>query len=227
MNMARITHPGMTPQPAVPRQLERAVPAYGLQDSSGMPSTTNMSATMTPAMAVWPQTQPPQPSTMGWADPSLQEQQHRLQYPHQAMMQNFMQPVRPPSVNSHRPQHDLPPRPVQSGPWTAREDDILIKARSQGLAWEEIHKQCFPNKTGNACRKRHDRLLIKARDPTWDEARIQKVVYRYNRARESMWRPIADQVGERWEDVEKVVGHSLFSVVLLQQYGVSEHTHGS
>ncbi|KIW17085.1 hypothetical protein PV08_04276 [Exophiala spinifera] len=193
----------MTPQPAGPRQLERPVPSYGLPDSGGMPCTTNMPATMTPAMAVWPQTQPAPPSTMGWADPSLQEQV-RVQYPHQSMMQSFMQPVRPPSINSHRPQHDMGPRPMQSGPWTAREDDILVKARSQGLAWEEIHKQCFPNKTGNACRKRHDRLLIKARDPTWDEARIQKVVYRYNRARESMWRPIADQVGERWEDVEKV-----------------------
>lgn len=215
-----MTHAGMTPQPTGPHQLERQVPSYGLQDSSSMPTTTNMPATMTPAMAVWPQTQPPQGPPMSWVEPSLAEQ-HRLQYPHQAMMQNFMQSVRSTSTKSHRPQHDMPNRPLQSGPWTTREDEILVNARSQGLAWEEIHKQCFPNKTGNACRKRHDRLLVKARDPTWDEARIQKVVNRYNLVREPMWRNIADQVGERWEDVEKVVGLSpsllflSFSITLL------------
>ncbi|KAJ9500745.1 hypothetical protein H2202_003961 [Exophiala xenobiotica] len=158
---------------------------------------------MTSAMAAWPQ--PQQPSAMGWADHSLQDQ-HHMQYPHQSMMQNYMQPVRPPSMTNHQLPQETLPRPSQSGPWTPEEDDILIKAKGQGLAWEEIHKKFFPNKTGNACRKRHDRLLIKARDPTWDEARTQQVVARYNRVRDQVWRGIAEQVGEKWEDVERVVG---------------------
>ncbi|KAK5467843.1 hypothetical protein LTS15_000816 [Exophiala xenobiotica] len=153
-------------------------------------------------MAAWPQ--PQQPSAMGWADHSLQDQ-HHMQYSHQSMMQNYMQPVRPPSMTNHQLPQETLPRPSQSGPWTSEEDDILIKAKGQGLAWEEIHKKFFPNKTGNACRKRHDRLLIKARDPTWDEARTQKVVARYNRVRDQVWRGIAEQVGEKWEDVERVI----------------------
>ncbi len=199
MTMTIIPRPGMPPQRSVPRRLDRPVP-YSLRDSGSM--ATPMTTTMTPTMAAWPQ--PQQPSTMGWADHSLQD--HHMQYPHQTMMQTYMQPVRQPSMTNHQLPQEMQPRPSQSGPWTPEEDDILIKAKGQGLAWEEIHKQFFPNKTGNACRKRHDRLLIKARDPTWDEARTQKVVARYNRVRDQVWRGIAEQVGEKWEDVERVVG---------------------
>ncbi|KAK4938618.1 hypothetical protein LTR10_020969 [Elasticomyces elasticus] len=166
-----------------------------------MSSATNMAANMTPSMAAWPP--PPQQPTMGWPEQHLPDP--HMQYTQQTMMPTYMQPVRPQSMpNIHNPQ-ESGPRPGQSGPWTPEEDETLIKAKGEGLAWDEIHRRYFPHKTGNACRKRHDRLLIKARDPTWDEARTQKVIGRYNRVREQVWRPIADSVGEKWEDVERVV----------------------
>ena len=97
------------------------------------------------------------------------------------------------------------PRPGQSGPWTAEEDAVLLEERSRGLAWDDIHNRRFPNKSGNACRKRHERLLAKARDTDWDDNRVHNVLIIYNRHREDLWKPVAEQVGEKWEDVEKVV----------------------
>ena len=84
---------------------------------------------------------------------------------------------------------------------------MLIDAKSQGLGWNEIHQRFFPNKSGNACRKRHERLMVKLRTTEWDNARIQRVMAAYNEpgVREEFWSGIAHRFGERWEDVEKVV----------------------
>ncbi|EXJ78221.1 hypothetical protein A1O3_09382 [Capronia epimyces CBS 606.96] len=111
----------------------------------------------------------------------------------------------PPSMSMHQPVRTEPvPRPGQSLPWTPEEDNALLEAKSQDMSWDDIHVQYFPNKTGNACRKRHERLQQKARGH-WDEARIHKVITCYNRHREQFWRSISDQVGERWEEVEKMI----------------------
>lgn len=153
-------------------------------------------------MAAWPHSQPG--SGMGWSD-------HHLQYAQQPMMQAYMAgaPVRapPPSMSMHQQiRPDTVPRPGQSLPWTPEEDSALLEAKSQDMSWDEIHTQYFPNKTGNACRKRHERLQQKARGH-WDEARIQRVVTCYNRHREQFWRGLSEQVGERWDEVEKMVSH--------------------
>lgn len=102
-------------------------------------------------------------------------------------------------------QREQLPRPGQSGPWTPEEDAILLEERSRGSAWDDIHNRHFPGKSGNACRKRHERLLTKARDTNWDDARINNLLVVYSRHRESVWRQVADEVGEKWEDVERVV----------------------
>jgi hypothetical protein len=47
----------------------------------------------------------------------------------------------------------------RSSSWSAKEDDILIQARAQGLNWNQIASKHFPNKSPSACRKRHERLL--------------------------------------------------------------------
>jgi hypothetical protein len=145
---------------------------------------------------------------MGWPDHHLQEH-HHLAYPGQSMVPTYIQPthMRASSMTNHPmvQQQETGPRPGQNGPWTPDEDDVLLDAKSRGMAWDEIHRQYFPLKTGNACRKRHDRLLAKARDPTWDDARVQRVLDCYNQQREPLWRSVADQTGERWEEVEKVV----------------------
>lgn len=83
-----------------------------------------------------------------------------------------------------------------------------MDAKSEGLAWNDIKLKYFPNKTGNACRKRHERLMQKLRTTDWDEARIRRVTNAYTTsgARERFWKEIARRVDEdRWEDVERVV----------------------
>ncbi|KIX01668.1 uncharacterized protein Z518_09394 [Rhinocladiella mackenziei CBS 650.93] len=155
-----------------------------------------MTTTMAPALAAWPHNQPAH--NVGWPEP-------HLQYPPQAMMQTYLQPIHTSSIAPHSARREPLPRPGQSSPWTAEEDNILLDAKSQGLAWEEIKIKHFPNKSGNACRKRHERLLAKARKTDWDEARVQKLVNCYSRCREQIWRQLSDQVGERWDEVEKVM----------------------
>lgn len=83
-----------------------------------------------------------------------------------------------------------------------------MDAKSQGLGWNEIHQRHFPLKSGNACRKRHERLMQKLRTTNWDDGRIRKVMAAYNNPgiREQFWTDLANRVGEdRWEDVERVV----------------------
>lgn len=156
--------------------------------------------TMAPDLAAWPQTS--HVHSLAWPD-------HTLQYPsHAAIMQTYIQPVRTPSISNvptPTPRESMS-RPGQSTPWTMQEDNLLMDGKARGLSWEEIHKQYFPTKSANACRKRHERAIAKARDTDWNEARIQKVIEEYNRSREQFWRKLSEVVGERWEEVEKLVG---------------------
>ena len=82
-----------------------------------------------------------------------------------------------------------------------------MDAKSSGLGWNEIHQKYFTNKSGNACRKRHERLMVKLRTTDWDDERIKQVMAAYNSpgVRQEFWTEIARRVGERWEDVERVV----------------------
>lgn len=96
----------------------------------------------------------------------------------------------------------------QSVPWPSRDDNLLIAARLQGLGWGQIQKEHFPTKTPNACRKRYERLIAKRRGSDWDSERFERLGIRYRELREQTWRPLADAVGEKWQDVEKIV--SLF-----------------
>ena len=107
-------------------------------------------------------------------------------------------PPPPPPITMH---------PGQSAPWTAADDSALIDAKGQGLGWNEIHQRFFPNKSGNSCRKRHERLMFKLRSCEWSDGRIQNVMNAYNTrgVREHFWRGIADPFGENWQDAEKVV----------------------
>ena len=86
-----------------------------------------------------------------------------------------------------------------------------MDAKGSGLGWNEIHQKFFPNKSGNACRKRHERLMVKLRTTDWDDQRIRRVMNEYNAAglRQDFWTQIARRLGERWEDVERVVCHTI------------------
>lgn len=43
--------------------------------------------------------------------------------------------------------------------WSTKDDEILIQLRAQGVSWNQMASEHFPSKTGNACRKRHERLM--------------------------------------------------------------------
>ena len=45
--------------------------------------------------------------------------------------------------------------------WLPEHDEFLTQARTKGLSWQSIASTYFPDKTANACRKRHERLLEK------------------------------------------------------------------
>lgn len=50
---------------------------------------------------------------------------------------------------------------VQTGPWSARDDEVLVQARTISMGWAQIQGKHFPTKTAKACRLRYERLLIK------------------------------------------------------------------
>ncbi|KAL2014564.1 hypothetical protein VTN00DRAFT_2089 [Thermoascus crustaceus] len=91
-----------------------------------------------------------------------------------------------------------------SVPWPSRDDNLLVAARLQGHGWGQIQKEHFPSKTPNACRKRYERLIAKRRGSDWDSERFERLGTRYRELREQTWKPLADAVGEKWQDVEKV-----------------------
>lgn len=94
-----------------------------------------------------------------------------------------------------------------SSSWPSENDEILMHARQQGLNWQPIAFKYFPDKTPNACRKRHERLMEKRNSAgSWDSAKIETLAKAYNDVREQMWRVLADRIGsEKWQTVEAKV----------------------
>lgn len=110
-------------------------------------------------------------------------------------------------TNSSEPdrKHSLP-EPVVSNHasnWSSQDDAILLNARSRGHGWSQIQREHFRNKTANACRKRHERLIAKRRGLEWNQDMLEKLSTEYIKLREQIWQPLAHNVGEKWQDVEK------------------------
>ena len=81
-----------------------------------------------------------------------------------------------------------------------------MRARQQGLNWQPIASQYFPDKTANACRKRHERLMEKRNSAdNWDGIKMDMLSKAYVELREQMWKILADRVGEKWQNVEAKV----------------------
>lgn len=89
--------------------------------------------------------------------------------------------------------------------WNASDDEILLTARAAGLNWQPIAVQHFPNKTANACRKRHERLVERRRHEDWDARKLDILATAYMECRKEMWSIIAAKVGEPWGVVESKV----------------------
>lgn len=91
--------------------------------------------------------------------------------------------------------------------WPPGKDDLLLmRTRQQGLNWQQIASQYFPDKTANACRKRHERLMEKMNDVGHgNDVKIETLDKVYVDVREQMWKILADKVGEKWQTVEAKV----------------------
>ncbi|KAL8862865.1 MAG: hypothetical protein Q9178_000807 [Gyalolechia marmorata] len=118
-------------------------------------------------------------------------------------------PARSVTPNIGGPNHAQPntsSEPHSSTPWSSASDDQLMSARTQGLNWQTIADTHFPNKTANACRKRHERLMEKrGSQGEWNGGKFEEVARAYGEVREEMWRILADRVNEKWNVVERKV----------------------
>ena len=95
---------------------------------------------------------------------------------------------------------------TRSSSWSTKDDETLIRARAQGLNWNQIGPKHFPSKTPNACRKRHERLMERQNAEQWDGVKLEVLAQAYMEMRQEMWSLLAARVGEKWQLVEQKVG---------------------
>lgn len=105
-------------------------------------------------------------------------------------------------------QYTAAPVPQRSGSsaWTPQNDDILLNARAKGMNWQPIQAQYFPEKTPNACRKRHERLILaRSSNEDWEMDKMKELADHYMSIRDKIWKPLADEMGEKWSTIEAKV----------------------
>jgi hypothetical protein len=117
-------------------------------------------------------------------------------------MQEQTHDSRPVSSSAHAPGNASK---STSTPWIPADDETLLQARASGLNWAPIQQQFFPNKTPNACRKRHERLMEKRSAEDYDGVRLETLARAYAEVRKEMWGVLANRVGEKWGVVEQKV----------------------
>lgn len=132
---------------------------------------------------------------------------------------------------THRPSPIQLPSSRQSAPpqgqtghrnaaiWNEEDDQILISARASGLNWQPIALTHFPNKTANACRKRHERLMERRQHDDWDGHKLDALAAEYMECRREMWSILAAKVGERWALVEAKVWRRHFACDKMEADG--------
>ncbi|KAM0279180.1 hypothetical protein ACHAQH_004724 [Verticillium albo-atrum] len=91
---------------------------------------------------------------------------------------------------------------ASSGAWTPQDDQTLLAARAQGLNWAQIQITYFGNKTPNACRKRHERLMERKGADDWDNRKLERLAKEYMSMRKDIWAGLAARTGEKWNVVE-------------------------
>lgn len=90
--------------------------------------------------------------------------------------------------------------------WTEEEDNVLIDARASSLDWKRIQQQHFPQKTHNACRKRHERLMARRHSDDWEGPKLELLAKEYMNIRPQMWSMLANMLGEpKWQLIETIV----------------------
>ncbi|TGJ87575.1 hypothetical protein E0Z10_g1226 [Xylaria hypoxylon] len=101
----------------------------------------------------------------------------------------------------------MPHRP-SSGAWSQQDDHNLLTARQQGLNWAQIQSTYFPNKSPNACRKRHERLLERRGADDWDARKLERLAKEYMSMRKEIWQGLAARTGDKWTVVEAKCMHN-------------------
>lgn len=94
---------------------------------------------------------------------------------------------------------------ASSGAWNAQDDQTLLAARAAGQNWSQIQANYFPTKTGNACRKRHERLMERKGADDWDTRKLERLSKEYMAMRKEIWEDLARRCGEKWNVVEQKV----------------------
>lgn len=89
--------------------------------------------------------------------------------------------------------------------WSPEDDDTLMSARASGMDWKTIAARHFPQKTSNACRKRHERLMERRNAEEWGGPKLETLSREYMAVRREMWSVLADRVGEKWQVIEAKV----------------------
>ena len=92
-----------------------------------------------------------------------------------------------------------------SASWDLEADWLLKEARSRDMNWGLIQQTYFPNKSANACRKRHERLMSMRNNALCSGEREERIAQSYIALRKETWAPIAAQTGEEWHVIEQKV----------------------
>lgn len=124
-------------------------------------------------------------------------------------------PVQHPMASAqYAPMPVAPPQSIRpsSGAWNPTDDHTLMTARSQGMNWAPIQQTYFANKTPNACRKRHERLMERRSADDWDSIKLENMAKSYVSMRKEIWQVLAAQTGEKWAIVEQKVRVSPISI---------------
>ena len=94
---------------------------------------------------------------------------------------------------------------ASSGAWNQDDDRALLQLRAMGKNWNQIQREAFPGKTGNACRKRHERLMERRGQNDFDNRKLERLSKEYMAMRKEIWQPLAQRCGEKWNVVEMQV----------------------
>ena len=94
---------------------------------------------------------------------------------------------------------------ASSGAWNQEDDRTLLQLRAMGKNWNQIQREAFPGKTGNACRKRHERLMERRGQNDFDNRKLERLCKEYMSMRKEIWQPLASRCGEKWNVVEMQV----------------------
>jgi hypothetical protein len=102
--------------------------------------------------------------------------------------------------------------------WSTADDEVLLQARASGLNWQPIASRHFPNKTANACRKRHERLVERRHVEDWDTHKLELLAQEYMACRKEMWEVLASRLGERWGVIEAKVSNAITTSLAHREY---------